>query len=77
MSGPAHNYPGSFSEVWDNSSIASGVQILPRRASDDAARFANACLQELVETTDSKGQASDIQCVSAAGSQLGDDVLGK
>jgi len=23
MSGPAHNYPGSFSEVWDNSSIAS------------------------------------------------------
>jgi len=23
LSGPAHNYPGSFSEVWDNSSIAS------------------------------------------------------
>jgi len=27
MSGPAHNYPGSFSEVWDNSSIASIISV--------------------------------------------------
>jgi hypothetical protein len=34
MSRPAHNYPGSFSQVWENSSIASNYLYVSQRITE-------------------------------------------